>query len=275
MAGAIPQSLSDDDLIMPYQGKCLNPLVMIAKCLGESVYLDMAKRLADFILANMEFDQGGRLLRGKYEGHGSRVAKGRRLYRFRRLFPFLEPHLRRHRQRQIGHWRLNPWPEWLARGVDTARGLHHLGQALGEERYTRAALAMTNEVLRHQNPLGGLRNTVGFFGDDPEVIGGLVWQDAVAIPRWNSYTVQFLHELAAGTPVLQPIEPAPDARDQVNLADNQRLIETTEQLRLIDAQGRAVWRIRKGYRWGRPFLPLYRWSEGGSATGRKGSLRDP
>jgi hypothetical protein len=269
VAGAIPQSRSDDDLIMPYQGKCLNPLVMLSQCLGESVYLDMAKRLADFILANIENDHGGWVLRGKYEGHGSRIATGRRLYQLRRLFPFLEPHLRRHRQRQIDHWRLNPWPQWLARGVDTAQGLYHLGQALGEERYTRAALTMTGEILRYQSPLGGLRNTLGFFGDNPRVFGGLVWQDAAAIPRWNSYAIQFLHELAAGTPVLQPIAPPPDVHDEVNLADNQRLIETTTDLLLTDAQDKAVWRIRKGYRWGRPFLPVNQWSEGGSATGRK------
>lgn len=270
VAGAIPQSRSDDGLIMPYQGKCINSLVMLAKCLGEPVYLDVARRLADFILTNIDFDHGGRLLRGKYEGQGSRVANGRRLYRFRHLFPFLEPHLRRHRQRQIGHWRLNPWPHWLARGLDTARGLYHLGQVLGEERYTRAALKMTREVLGSQSPLGGLRNTMGFFGDDPEVMGGWVWQDVAAIPRWNAYAVQFLHELAAGTSILQPIRPENDTRDEVVLADNQRLVETTGELRLMGADNQTVWWLQKGHRWGRPFRLISQWSEGGSATGRKG-----
>lgn len=268
VAGALPQSRSDDDLIMPYQGKCLNPLVMLAECLGESVYLDMARRLADFILANLEF-RGGWLLRGKYDGQGPRVAKGRRLYQFRRLFPFLEPHLRRHRQRQIAHWRLNTWPHWLARGLDTARGLYHLGRALEDERYISAALEMTRKVLRHQSPLGGLRNTLGFFGDDPEAIGGLVWQDAAPIPRWNSYAVQFLHELSVGTPVLRPMAPEEDTRDEVNLADNLRLTETPKELRLTDNRDETLWQILKGRRWGLPFRLPCQWSEGGSAIGRK------
>ncbi len=127
---------------------------------------------------------------------------------------------------------------------------------------------MTREVLRYQSPLGGLRNTLGFFGDDPEA-GGLVWQDVAPIPRWNSYAVQFLHELAKGTPILNPVAPSEDACDEMILADNLRLTETPKELRLTDAHDTVVWRIGKGYRWGRPFRPLSQWSEGGSATGRK------
>ena len=265
MAGAIPQSLSDDGLIMPYQGKCLNPLLMLAKFLDDPLYLDMARRLADFIGRNMEAAGGdGPLLCGKYSGKGDGVARAQRLYRFRRLFPFLEPSLRRLRQNRIQHWGLNPWPQWVARGLDTARGLYHLGQDLQESRYSSLALAMVEKALQFQTPLGGLRNTVGFFGENPADLGGLVWQDAAAIPRWNSYAVQFLHELSVGTPIIEPIIPDPALRDEVALASNSHLCETVQELRLMGPT-EELWRIRKGYRWGRPVRPIFQWCEGGSA----------
>jgi len=270
MAGAIPQSLSDDDLIMPYQGKCLYPLLALAKFLQNPIYLDMARRLAEFIGQNMRIaGEDGPLLCGKYRGEGEGLNKARRLYRFRRVLPFLEPKLRRRRQGKIARWSLNPWPQWLARGLDTARGFYHLGQALEEPRYVSLALAMVQKALQFQTPLGGLRNTLGFFGEDPESIGGLVWQDAVAVPRWNSYAVQFLHELAAGTPVLEPIRPPQDLKDVVALANNKRLVENVDELCLVDGQGKVSWRIHKGYRWGRPFRPIFQWNEGASFAGRR------
>jgi hypothetical protein len=272
VAGAIPQSFSDDGLIMPYQGKCLNPLIMLAEFLDEPLYLEMARRLADFIIRNLgAAGEDEPLLCGKYSGEGDDLAKARRLYRFRRLFPFLEPNLRGLRHSKITRWSLNPWPQWVARGMDTARGLYHLGQASGEPRYTSLALAMMQKALQFQTPLGGLRNTVGFFGESPDDIGGLVWQDAAANPRWNSYAVQFLHELAVGTPVIEPVTPGPELRDEVALAGKLQLCETAQELRLTSLMG-ELWRIRKGYRWGRPVRPILRWCEGGSAAGRKSNL---
>jgi hypothetical protein len=269
VAGAIPQSLSDDALIMPYQGKCLNPLIMLAEFLDEPHYLDMAKGLADFIVRNMAIaGETGPLLRGKYTGEGDDLAQARRLYRFRRLFPFLEPNLRRLRHRKITHWSLNPWPQWVARGMDTARGLYHLGQTLGEQHYLSLALAMVQKAMHFQTPLGGLRNTIGFFGENPQDIGGLVWQDAAANPRWNSYAVQFLHELAAGTPVVEPVRPEADSQDFEMLSDNQNLLETVHELRLVNGPGEVMWRVHKGHRWGRPFRPIAQWNEGGSFSGR-------
>jgi hypothetical protein len=254
---------------MPYQGKCLNPLIMLAKFLDEPIYLDIARRLADFIGRNMDTTGvDGPWLCGKYAGEGDDLAKARGLYRFRRLFPFLEPNLRRLRQQKIERWQLNPWPRWVARGLDTARGLFHLGQTLGEPHYRNLALAMVQKALKFQTPLGGLRNTVGFFGESPHDIGGLVWQDAAAMPRWNSYAVQFMHELAVGTPVLQPVRLSEDSQDMVALAGNETLTETVHELRMVDGHGEVVWRLHKGHRWGRPFRPMSQWNEGGSFSGR-------
>ena len=270
VAGAIPQGWGDDSLIMPYQGKCLYPLIALARFLDDPLFLDMAMRLAEFIDQNMRISgEGGPLLCGKYSVEGYELDKARRLYRFRRLLPFLEPKLRRLRQSKITHWSLNPWPQWVARGLDTARGFYHLGQASGEPRYGSMASAMVQKALQFQTPLGGLRNTIGFFGENPEENGGLVWQDVAAIPRWNSYAVQFLHELAAGTPVLEPIRPQQAIEDVMTLAGNKRLIENVNELYLVDGQGKIIWRIHKGYRWGRPFRPISQWNEGASIAGRR------
>lgn len=268
VAGAIPQSLSNDDLILPYQGKCLYPLIMLAKFLEEPSYLEMARRLADFIIRNMDIaGDEGPLLCGKYFGTGNNLAKARRLYRFRRLFPFLEPNLRRLRQRKIDRWQLNPFPRWVARSLDTARGLYHLGQTLGEQHYSSLALAMVQKAVQFQTPLGGLRNTMGFFGEHPDDIGGLVWQDAAANPRWNSYAILFLHELAAGTPILEPIKPDADSRDSVALSGKEMLVETLTDLSVVNEHGEVVWRLHKGHRWGRPFRPISQWNEGASFSG--------
>lgn len=270
VSGGIPQSLSDDGLIMPYQGKCLTPLVTLGSFLNAPEYLEVARHLGDLVLRNLAAGGDGGSICGKYSPMGNGLPGGRRLYRWRRLLPFFEGNLRRHRQRRITGWQLNPWPHWIARGLDTARGLYGLGKALGEERYTHKALAMVSESLGYQSPLGGLRNTLGFFGTDPDELGGQVWQDVAPIPRWNSYAVQFLHELAARTPVLSPLRPSESCRDTVSLAENLTWIETPEEIRVIDAEGQTVWELRKGHRWGRPFRPLAAWCEGGSFQGFKG-----
>ncbi len=269
VAGAISQSLSHDDFIMPYQGKCLNPLVMLAELLEAPVYLEVAQRLADFILQNLTAGGEGPLLSGQYVAQGPGLRRGRRLYRARHLWSGLEPVLRRYRRQQITHWQFGTRPRWIARGLDTARGLDHLGKALGEERYREAAEAMVQEALHYQTPLGGLRNTLGFFGEDPQEGEGRVWQDAAAIPRWNSYAVQFLHELASGTPVIPPILPGQNEWDEVPLKNNLTLRETGEELSLTDREAKVVWTLRKGQRWGRPFRPVSRWDEGAVATGRR------
>lgn len=267
VAGAIAQALAHDDIIMPYQGKCLAPLVMLAKSLNEPVYLERAARLAGFIGKNMASAGKGLLQGGHYLAAGPQLTKARRLYRARRIFPILEPQLRRHRQRNIAIWRFNPWPQWVARGLDTARGLYHLGQAMGESHYTQTALNMLQEALRFQTPLGGIRNSLGFFGEDPET-SGLTWQDMAPNPRWNSYAVQFLHELAVGTPLLDPILPEKDCRDEVPLAGDLILVETPAALRLVNHDGQTAWHLAKGRRWGRPFRPVCRWNEGAAVTGR-------
>lgn len=267
-AGAIYQALPNDNLIMPYQGKCLAPLIMLAEILADSIYLKVAKQLADFILKNMETEKGGRLLRGQYLAQGPGLEKARKLYRLRHCFPFLEPNLRRHRQRQINHWVFNPWPHWIARGLDTARGLYLVGQALKEEQYISVAMEMVHEALKYQTPLGGLRNTMGFFGEDPNLQGGPVWQDVIPIPRWNSYAIQFLHELARGTPVITPPPPESSLCDEVVLADNLLFRETPHKVNLLSAAGQTKFTLRKGHRWGRLYRAVNK-GEGGAATGQR------
>jgi|GEM_PF-2551429 len=266
VAGALSQSLSDDRVIMPYQGKCLTPLVMLAEILEDSLYLEVALRLARFILSAMAHS---RLLPGEYIPQGRGVKQTRRFYSLRHILPKVEPWLRQYRRQNISGWRFNPWPKWIARGLDTARGLYHLGRAVGEELYTQAAIEMVREVLRYQSPLGGLRNTLGFFGEDPEVLGGLVWQDVVPIPRWNSYAVQFLHELAVGTRVLPPAQLNQDSRDEVELVGGKVLVETIKELCLLGPDGREIWRLNKGKRWARPFRLVSEWDERAAATYRR------
>lgn len=269
VAGALPQALPNDDIIMPYQGKCLKPLIMLSEVLDDSLYLDIAQRLADFIVKNMEADESGPLLGSRYLPVGAGLKHARRLYRARRLFPFLEPHLRRHRQRRIEQWEFSPWPRWIARGLDTARGLYHLGLALKEDRYIKVGLAMLEKALEYRSPLGGIRNTLGFFGEDPDGVGQ-VWQDVAAIPRWNSYAIQFLHELASGAPVLKPQKPPEGAQDIVRLSGNTSLVETLTELHLVRDTGEEVWRLKKSQRWGRPFRQVCQWDEGAAIAGRKG-----
>jgi hypothetical protein len=269
VSGALSQAMPNDDIIMPYQGKCLNPLVMMSSLLNEPLYLHLAKRLADFIIKNMNLDSGRPLLRGQYLPKGRGLKKARRLYRIRRLWPFSEPYLRRYRQSQIELWEFNPWPQWVARGLDTARGLYYLGLALREDKYTRVALAMLQTALEYTSPLGGIRNTIGFFGEDPEV-NGLVWQDVAAIPRWNSYAIQFIHELAAGEPLLNPIKPSAESQETLKLWGNLALNETLTELSLVRETGEEVWRVRKSHRWGRPFRQVCEWDEGAAIAGRTG-----
>jgi hypothetical protein len=266
--GAISQALSNDDIILPYQGKCLTPLVMLAESLGDPLYLEVARRLADFIVKNLR-SAGMPLISGQHRAEGAMLSQARRIYKLRRLIPFAEPSLRKYRKKKTTHWHYNPWPKWIARGLDTARGLFHLGQALGEEIFTRAALEMVRESLKYLTPLGGMRNTLGFWREDPENMGGMAWQDAVAIPRWNSYAIQFFHELASGTPVLPPRLPEVNQRDEVELAGDVKLIETREELRLVTPENDILWQLRKGHRWGRPFRQVPKWNEGGVATGQK------
>ncbi len=268
VTGALPQALPNDDIIMPYQGKCLKPLVMLSKVLDDPLFLCLAQRLADFIVKNMDLDQAGPLLGGRYLPVGVGLQQARRFYRARRLWPFLEPQLRRHRQRRIERWEFNPWPRWIARGMDTARGLYHLGTALKEDKYIKVALAMVQKALEYTSPLGGIRNTLGFFGEDPDVTS-LVWQDVVAITRWNSYAIQFIHELAAGTPIIKPLKPNASTQDIVRLSGNLTLIETITELRLVEESGEDVWRLRKSHRWGRPFRQVCEWDEGAAIAGRK------
>jgi len=268
LGGAISQALHNDYIIMPYQGKCLTPLVMMAQALRDERYLDMARRLADFIHTNMAGGGPG-LIKGQYPPRFKDPEKVRWLYRSRYLFPFLERSLRTYRRSNLTGWQHNPWPQWIARGFDTARGFYHLGRALQDSHYVEIGLGMVREAMNFQSPLGGFRNTLGFFGEDPDQSGGWVWQDATPIPRWNSYAVQFLHELAAGENYLEPIKPSPGTRDRVRLADGRVLLETDTELSLIDAEARPIWKLRKGFRWGKPFRPIAQWNEGAVVMGRR------
>ena len=156
--GAISQALTTDDVILPYQGKCLNPLVMMAEALGQPQFLEIARRLADFIVRNLK-SADIFLISGQHLAEGEELLKARRIYRLRRVFHFCEFRLRKYRKEKTGKWPYSPWPKWIARGLDTARGLFHLGQALGEEIYIRASLEMVRESLTYQTPLGGLPPT--------------------------------------------------------------------------------------------------------------------
>lgn len=267
ISGAISQAIWDDRIIMPYQGKCINPLIEMSNILKDSFYLNIAKKLADFIVVNIQSETGDYLLRGQYIPEGRRLPFARRIYPIWQFFPFLEHYLRHYRQHNIDRWIFNPWPKWIARGLDTARGLYNLGHSLGEEKYCNFAKKMVFDSLRYQTPLGGLRNTLGFFGENPDESGGLVWQDVAPIPRWNSYAVQFIHELAVGTPVLKPQIPEPECQDIVELADNLTFIETIREVRVQTVDQNVLWSIKKGNRWGRPFRAVHK-GEGGAAVGR-------
>jgi hypothetical protein len=263
-AGALPQSLADDRIILPYQGDCLAPLVMLSNFLHDQHLLDIAQRLADFILHTIDIVGGEPFIPGTIYPLGKGLLNARRLYRLRYISPFFEPALRGRRRRYITDWRFVPWPRWIARTVDTARGLWKLSDAIGDSRYARIAGEMLQAILQHQSPLGGVRNSLGFFGQDPREKGGLSWQDVVPNPRWNSYIVQFLHEILAGTPVHPPQSPTPDCRDEVRLAGGRVIVETVSSLTLLDVEGDTIWVLRKGMRWGRPFRQVTQWDEGGA-----------
>jgi len=266
VAGAIPQSKADDSIIMPYQGKCLEPLVQVFLSFGDERALQTAIRLADFVVAHGEPGTG--LVRGALLPEGKLLAQGRCAYRLRLVAPFAERPLRSLRQRMIKAWRAVHWPIWIARSADTARGLWKLARVTGNDVYLRTAHSMLDAMLACQTLLGGIRNSRGFFGTDPAQ-DGPSWQDVAPIPRWNAYLVHWLHELLQGTSVRDPELPAEDARDEVALAEDATLVETKSSLTLLRPDSSVAWSLRKGHRWGWPFRQVQEWDEGSCQQGMR------
>jgi len=272
MKGAFPQALSGETVFSCYQGKCLIPLVNLGTFLSDDAYIDSAIRLGKFIKQKLlnRTDQG-LLLNYCFEPSGDNLKLWRKLYKLRRLLPFSEKWLRKGRISAIHTWRFSEYPVWIARSADTALGFYKLYEVTNDSQWLEISLNITNAILLYQTPIGGIRNTLGFFGIYENE--NLVWQDVAPITRWNAYVIELLHYLLKGRKVLMPIRPSEDIIDRVNLKDNQIYEETVSTVSLKDNNNRILWTVNKKFRWGRPRIPYMKWDEGdcqrGNLTGKQ------
>lgn len=266
MKGAFPQALSDETVFSCYQGKCLIPLVSLGTFLSDDTYIDSAIRLGKFIKQKLliRTDQG-LLLNYGFEPSGNNLKLWRKLYKMRRLFAFTEKWLRKGRLSAIDTWRFSKYPVWIARSADTALGFYKLYEVTNDSEWYNISLNIIKAILAHQTPLGGIRDTQGFFGKFEN--NNLVWQDVAPITRWNAYVIQLLHYLLRGKKVCAPIMPSENSVDKVLLSNNQIYEETTSTVSLKDGNNRILWTVNKSSRWGRPRIPYMEWDEGDCQRG--------
>jgi len=270
--GAFPQALSGETVFSCYQGKCLKPLISLGTFLGDDAYIDSAIRLGEFIKQKLlvRTDQG-LLLNYGFEPSGSNLKLWRKIYKLRRVLPFIEKWVKKARIRAIDTWQFSQYPMWIARSADTALGFYKLYEVTNDSQWLGISLDMINAILSYQTPLGGIRNTLGFWGIYEN--DNLVWQDVAPITRWNAYVIELLHYLLKGRKVLMPIRPSEDLKDRVRLMGNQIYEETVLRVSLRDSNNRILWTVNKKSRWGRPRIPYMKWDEGdckrGNLTGKQ------
>lgn len=259
MKGAYPQGWACDNIYSCYQGKCLSPLINIGQFLGQEIYIASAIELADFIerelLVETEF---GPLLGYGFNPAGVHTRKWQKAYKLRKVFSFTEKILRHQRILSIDDWQYYKYPVWVARSADTAFGLFLLYEATEDKRWLSLAVRMTHAIVAFQTPLGGIRNTMGFFGGEKNT----VWQDIASVTRWNAYVIHLFHYLLKGRKVKGPCKPASDSLDEVILKDGKIYVETMSEVFLKDHQNTLFWKVRKGHHWGRPRIPYKDWDEG-------------
>lgn len=256
--GAIPQSFSDYRIILPYQGKCLYPLLAIYEFTNDYITLDIAKRLADFIMRVMNIFSVN-LVSGVFYPKRKYNYLYKYLYRLRYLLPSSEPFLRKINRNAIVDWNFISFPQWIARSAETARGFWKLYLITNEKKYLKSAFNIIKKILEFQTPLGGIRNTIGFI-NNPKCEKP-VWQDIVAVPRWNSYVVQLLHELLKDEPLLKPNRSSKNVKDKVYTRNGECLVEDIDNLILFNKNKEIIWKIKKGERWGKPFRKIGKWNE--------------
>lgn len=259
--GAFPQSLAGEDVIAPYQGKCLMPLIKMWWLSGDDVYMDAALLLAKFIEEKLLVEVGnGYLLGGFFLPKGASLSFWRKLYNLRRLLPFTERPIRVRRKSAITNWYYSKYPIWIARSADTALGYYMLWEATQVEKWLNISMDITRAIISYQTPVGGIRNTLGFFGyitkDERPV-----WQDVAPITRWNAYVIQLLHYLLRGRAVRQP-KFIKNERDEMPLANNLKYVEDRHSVSVNKDTGEIIWKIEKRKRWGRPRIPISHWDEG-------------
>lgn len=268
LKGAIPQSIFNPQIILPYQGKCLYPLVKIWEAYNSEDALDISINLGNFILKTLEiiYEKTGHYFIGGVYIPQRRYDKLIDCFlKIRKIIPSLSVQLHNIKVLTIKDWIFNIYPLWIARSADTARGLYWLGKATQEKKYIVSAFRLLNEILKFRSPLGGIRNTIGFYGFLPKQSIAFVWQDLLPIPRWNNYVIQFLHELAVGKPIVILEDLNEDLKDEFYTINNEKIIEDKFSVRCIDNTHNTKWIIKKGKRWGLPFREVKDWDELGAA----------
>ncbi|MCM8807630.1 MAG: hypothetical protein NC926_06785 [Candidatus Omnitrophica bacterium] len=268
LKGALPQSLFNPQIILVYQGKCLYPLVKIWATYRMEDAIDIAVKLGNFILNTLEmiYKKTGYYLVGGIYIPQRRFSKLIDYFsKIRKVFPFLSISLNRLKVLSIKDWIFNIYPIWIARSADTARGVYWLGKVTGEKKYIDSAFKILNDILKFKSPLGGIRNTIGFYGFLPSQKNPFVWQDLLPIPRWNNYVLQFLNELSVGKPIVILEDLSENINDEFYTINNEKIVEDKFSVKCVNNNQRLNWIIKKAKRWGLPFRHVEDWDELGAA----------
>ena len=241
--GGMQQGRSTDNLISVYVGKCLYPLLALYEAVDEPAFLETARAIAAYLLANRTAKEGlfisyaapqGRLYNAarRLAAVDRRLLGGRiRLYRLRRA--------------AITGWRVTECPVFIARAADSIRGLVAL--AARDEALKSAVEELLTALLERQLAHGGFPNTVGFTGTRTVT----AWQDVVAPTRWNGYVFQLLADLVVARGLAELPQPAVTWPVVHHVGPDQRwrLVETRGTLTLYPVEGgentSALWRIDK------------------------------
>jgi len=265
--GSFPQSYSCDGIYGCYQAKCLSSLISIGNFLSDERYIESAIRLAEFIESRMLFEtEQGSLITYGFDPTGPNFKKWQVLYKVRRIVPFAEESVRKRRVSSINDWQLYHKPVWIARSADAAHGFLLLYELTNDDRWYAVAIKIINAILYFQTPMGGIRNTIGFFGDGK--INDAVWQDAAPITRWNAYVIQLLHFLLRGSRVEAPAKLSNGLKDEIKLKDGNTYKETALEVSMENKKGGILWKIKKGYRWASPRIQYEKWDEGSKMSDR-------
>jgi len=258
--GAFPQGKWNHSIIFPYQGKCISPLIEIYKATKNEFILDSAIKLIDYIIKHSSENDDYFLI------NGSIIPKLNKsnnyLLKFRHIFPFFEEKLHKLYKESIFEWSSYQYPYWIARSADTTNGIYQAGKVLGSSKFLNFSHQMVNEILKYQTEIGGIQNTIGFFGYASSLP---FWQDVLPIPRWNSYVIQLLNQIVSSEPVKSP-EEIKEKSLNIKIVDGE-LFEDKEKVVLYLDNGKIKWSYVKNKRWGVNNHMIEKWDEKAFANG--------
>jgi hypothetical protein len=241
--GGMHQSRSSDILISVYVGKSLYPLLALYEAVNEIKFLEAARAIAAYLLANRTAKEG--LFISYAAPQGPLYRASRFLGAVDRRFLGSRFRLYRLRRAAITDWRATEYPVFIARAADSIRGLAAL--ATHEGALKPAVEELLTALLEWQLAHGGFPNTVGFTGTRTVT----TWQDVVAPTRWNGYVFQLLADLVIASGLADLPQPAIAWPVVHHVGPDQRwlLVEKEGMILLYPAKegenAPALWQIDK------------------------------